>query len=222
MARSDASQELAVIGLGQFGISLAQNLVRLGHTVLAIDRDRDLVQDWADDLTQTVALDATDEAALRAVGIDAFDTVVVAIGADFESSVMITMLLKELGVRRVVCKALSQRQKEVLRRVGADEVVQPEYEAGLRLAQRLSAPDLIDRLELGPGMNLTQLRAPASLVGRSLRDLDLTGRFSVSVLLMRGDRLRVVPRADEVVQPDDMLLLLGSDEDIARLESWEG
>jgi trk system potassium uptake protein TrkA len=147
MARSDSSQEYAVIGLGQFGISVAQNLVRLGHTVLAIDRDRDLVQDWADELTQTVALDATDETALRAVGLDAFDTVVVAIGADFESSVMITMLLKELGVRRVVCKALSQRQRAVLERVGADQVVQPEYEAGLRLAQRLSAPDLIDRLD---------------------------------------------------------------------------
>ena len=160
--------EFAIIGLGRFGTSLALSLIEMGHTVLAIDQNRELVQDLADDLGQTVALDATDEAALRSVGVQAFETAVVAIGADFESNILVTALLKELGVKRVVCKALTQRQKTILLKVGADEVVLPEHEAGVRLARRLVAPDLIDQLELGPDSHLVQMHVPDAMVGRTL------------------------------------------------------
>ncbi len=221
MARSGSRQEFAVIGLGRFGTSLATALLTMGHTVLAIDRDRELVQDLVDDLPQVVALDATDDQALRSIGIQSFDTVIVAIGADFENSILTTVLLKELGVRHVVCKALTERQKRILLHVGADQVVLPEHEAGLRLARRLSIPDLIDRLELEPGMSLTQMHVPDALVGRSLRDLNLTGRFQVLVLGIKGDRLRVAPGPDEVLAAGDVLLLLGTDEMIAKLEAWE-
>jgi trk system potassium uptake protein TrkA len=221
MPPNRAPQEFAIIGLGHFGISLATQLVHMGHTVLAIDRDPELVQELADDLTQTVALDATDEAALRAVGVQAFETAVVAIGADFESSILITTLLKELGLPRVICKALTERQKAILLKVGADQVVLPEHEAGVQLARRLVVPDLIDALELEPGYGVAQMSVPEGLVGHTLRDLDLTGRFGVIVLAIKGQRLRVAPRADEVLAAGDVLLALGSDDAIEKLETWE-
>ncbi len=220
MARA-AKEEFAIIGLGQFGASLALTLVGMGHTVLAIDRDRERVQELADDLGQTVALDATDEAALRSVGLPSFDTAVVAIGADFESSILITALLKELGLKRVVCKALTERQRVILLKVGADQVVLPEHEAGVQLARRLAAPDLIDQLDLDPGTSLLQMHVPEAMVGRSLRELDLPGRFGVIVLGIKNQGLRVVPPADAVLQEGDMLLLLGPDGATAKLEVWE-
>ncbi len=127
MARRNSKPDIAVIGLGRFGSSLALTLAASGCKVLGIDRDQTIVQHLADDLTQTVALDATDENALRAIDITAFDTVVVAIGADFESDLMATVALKSLGVRRVICKALTERQKSILLKVGADQVVLPEH-----------------------------------------------------------------------------------------------
>ena len=213
--------EFAIIGLGRFGTSLALSLIEMGHTVLAIDQNRELVQDLADDLGQTVALDATDEAALRSVGVQAFETAVVAIGADFESNILVTALLKELGVKRVVCKALTQRQKTILLKVGADEVVLPEHEAGVRLARRLVAPDLIDQLELGPDSHLVQMHVPDAMVGRTLGALDLTNRLGVIVVAVKGQRLRVAPPADTVLAAGDVLLLLGPEAATARLEAWE-
>lgn len=215
-----AKQEFAIIGLGRFGTSLALTLVDMGNTVLAIDQDAGLVQELADDLGQTVALDATDEAALRSVGIQAFDTVVVAIGADFESNILVTALLKELGVRRVVCKALTERQKTILLKVGADEVVLPEHEAGIRLARRLVAPDLINELELDPNTHLVQMRVPDALIGHTLRELDLPKRFGVMVMGIKNQSMRVVPSADAVLNAGDVLLLLGPAEAAARLETW--
>lgn len=214
-------QEFAIIGLGRFGTSLALTLTAMGHTVLAIDHDPALVQELADDLDQTVALDATDEAALRSVGIQAFETAVVAIGADFESNILVTALLKELGVKRVVCKALTERQKTILMKVGADQVVLPEHEAGIQLARRLVAPDLIDQLELEPGTTVVQMHVPDAMVGRTLRDLDLPNRFGVMVLAIKGQRLRMAPPADTQLGEGDVLLLLGPEAATARLEAWE-
>ncbi|MFN3373900.1 MAG: potassium channel family protein, partial [Chloroflexus sp.] len=140
MARKPSRLEFAVIGLGRFGRSVALNLIERGHTVLGIDRDPNIVQQLADRMTQVVALDSTNEDALRAVDILSFDTVVVAIGSQFEANLMTTVALKQLGVKRVVCKALNERQQYILTRVGADMVVLPEHEAGARLAWQLSEP----------------------------------------------------------------------------------
>jgi trk system potassium uptake protein TrkA len=135
--RNAGPREYAVIGLGRFGSSLTLRLIELGHSVLGIDRNRELVQRLADDLTQTAVLDASDDEALRDIDITAFDAVVVAIGADFESNLMTTTALKALGVSLVICKALSDRQRTILLRVGADRVILPEIEAGQRLADDL-------------------------------------------------------------------------------------
>lgn len=217
MARNN-QPEFAVIGLGRFGSSLALTLAGRGYTVVGIDRDRALVQEFADELTQTVALDATDENALRAIDIASFDTVVVAIGADFESNLMATVALKSLGVRHIVCKALSERQQAILLKVGADRVVLPEYEAGQRLAYSLTMPLLLDQLVLDANHAITELRTPGSFVGRSLRQVDLRGRFAITLLaIKRQEEFLISPSADVIMQEEDLLVVIGSNANLDRL-----
>lgn len=218
MPRHNAKPEVAVIGLGRFGSSLALTLVASGCKVLGIDRERTIVQDLADELTQTVALDATDEDALRAIDITSFDTVVVAIGADFESDLMATVALKSLGVRRVICKALTERQKAILLKVGADQVVLPEHEAGRRLAQSLTMPLLLEQFALGASHMLSELRVPPSFIGQTLRSVDLRGRFGVTLLAVkRADDVIISPSAVLTFAADDLLVIIGANEQIARL-----
>lgn len=215
------SEEYIVIGLGRFGSSLALKLTELGHAVLAVDRSRDLVQAYSDDLTQTAALDATDEDALRAIGVEEFATAIVAIGDDFESNILITVLLKELGVRSVICKALNQRQRAILLRVGADHVVLPEHEAGERLAHQLLMPLLLDRIEIEPGVSISELQCPSRLENRTLRELDLEQRFGISVLAIKGVRTRLLPDPATLLADGDALVVLGPDTAIVRLHEWE-
>ncbi len=205
--------EFAVIGLGRFGTSLALALVESGYSVLGIDQDAELAQRLVDDLTQIVILDATDEDALREVDIASFDTVIVAIGADFESNLLTTVSLKHLGVRYVISKAVTNRQAEILLRVGADEVIQPEQEAGRRLAQQLTVPAVLARLHLGPQHDIVELMTPSSIAGKSLQELDLRRRMGVTVLLIKRDNdLIVSPRADTPLLESDLLVAVGSNE----------
>jgi trk system potassium uptake protein len=218
MPRQSLKQEFAVVGLGRFGTSLARTLVGRGFAVLGIDRDREIVQHLADQITQAVVLDSTDEDALRAVDITSFDTVVVAIGDNFEGNLMTTVALKSVGVRYVVCKATTERQRTILLRVGADRVVLPEHEAGRRLAYVLSGPGVLDQLELAPGYSITEIRVPRSLVGTTLIESNLRHRFGVTVLVVkREDTLTVSPSVNYTFASHDVLVIMGADEDIARL-----
>ncbi len=216
MARRNGSQEFAVIGLGRFGSAVALNLIERGYTVLGIDRDPEIVQKLADRITQIVALDSTNEDALRAVDITSFETVVVAIGTHFENNLMTTVTLKSMGVNRVVCKAVSERQQQILLRVGADQVVLPEHEAGARLAWRLAEPRVLDHLDLGSGFSVAEVGVPNWLVGQSLMTSALRKRFGINVLaIKRGAQMFVTPSADMVFARDDMILVIGSDQSIS-------
>ncbi len=218
MPRRNGKKEFAVIGLGRFGTSLVLTLVSRGYNVLGIDRDPDLVQRLSDHCTQVVALDATDEEALRAVDITSFDTVVVAIGSNFEANLMTTVALKSLGVRTVVCKALTERQRTILERIGADRVVLPEHETGRRLARTLTTPAILDHLELEPGFSITELRVPESMVGHTLIEADLRRNYGITVLAVkRGPALTISPSTSYLFQEGDLLVVIGADESIERL-----
>jgi trk system potassium uptake protein TrkA len=211
-------QEFAVIGLGRFGSSLALTLVNRGFSVLGIDRDRDIVQSLSEQITYAVALDSTNEDALREIDIGSFDSVVVAIGSSFESNIMTTVALKSIGVKRVVCKATTHRQRDILMRVGADQVILPEHDAGRRLANILSGPGVLDQLELAPGYSITELEVPQSMVGSTLLETDVRRRYGVTVLVVkRKDTLMVSPSIDYTFQKGDLLIVIGNDSDIARL-----
>lgn len=216
MARASRQEEFAVIGLGRFGSSVALNLIERGYTVLGIDRSPEIVQTLSDRISQIVALDSTNEDALRAVDITSFDTVVVAIGTHFENNLMTTVTLKGLGVRRVVCKAISERQQQILLRIGADQVVLPEHEAGARLAWRLAEPRVLEHLDLGSGFSVAEIHVPEWLVGQSLMMSGLRKRYNINLLaIKRAGQMLVTPPADMLFARGDMMLIIGADNSIS-------
>lgn len=218
MARKkSAVHEFAIIGLGRFGRSVAQHLEAHGYTVLGIDLSPQIVQNFAGQITQAVALDSTNEEALKMVDITSFDTVVVAIGTDFEANLLTTVALKNLGIRRVITKALNKRQEEILLRVGADRVIRPEYDAGQRLAEELITPAMLEKLHLGADHSVLELVAPKSLLWQTLAQTNIRSRYGVTVLVIkRSEKLLVSPPADCILQEGDILVVLGSNKDISR------
>ena len=217
MAQLEHHQEFAIIGLGRFGASLALRLEELGHNVMAIDSDPVLVQNIADRVTHAATLDATNEDALHIAGITSFDTVIVAIGTDFEANLLTTASLKNLGVKNIICKTQSNRQRDILLRIGADRVVQPEQNSAARLAEEMSTPTMLDRIILGPGYSFAEVVLPKRLAYRSLAQCNLRQQHHVTVLLVkRGDDLIIAPPSDIIFQPDDTLVVLGPDESITQ------
>ncbi|MCU0492140.1 MAG: TrkA family potassium uptake protein [Chloroflexaceae bacterium] len=217
MARRNGRHEFAVIGLGRFGASLALALMDRGFNVLGIDRDPAITQRLSDRITRVVSLDSTNEDALRDIDISSFDTVVVAIGQNFECNLETTVALKSLGVRHVVCKALTQRHRHILLKVGADRVVLPEHEAGQRLGRELAEPGVLDHLELGPEFAIIELRVPPWIIGQTLEMAGLRRRFSLTLLAVkRGTELVVSPPSDYVFSKDEILVVIGTSDRISR------
>jgi len=218
MAKHQNKSEFAVIGLGRFGASVAQTLTDRGFTVLGIDRNMRVVQELADEITQTVSLDATDEDALRAVDIAIYRTVIVAIGADFQSKMLTTLALKSVGVKRLICTASNEREKVILLKIGADEVVLPEYDSGRRLALGLAMPTLLDNLPLGRGYSISEVQLPAAFVNKTVRDADVRIAFGLTlVAIKRGEDVLISPSADEIYKQGDQLVVIGKIEDLDRL-----
>ena len=213
-----AGEQVMVIGLGRFGSALARELERLGHQVLAVDRSEQRVNEIASDVTHALQLDAADEEALRAAGAGDFPTAIVSISTDAEPSIFATMVLKRLGVRTVIAKAGSLLHGEILSRVGADRVVFPERETGLRLAHSFNVPNVIDYLDVAPNFGIEKIRPPKSFVGKSLGDLDLKARLGLTpIALRRGQQVFVNPAREERVAEGDELILIGRDEKLDQL-----
>jgi trk system potassium uptake protein len=213
-----AGEQVMVIGLGRFGSALARELERLGHEVMAVDRSEQRVNDIAPDVTHAVQLDASEEDALRAAGAADFNTAIVAISSDAEPSIFATMVLKRLGVRTVISKAGSVLHGEILARVGADRVVFPERETGLRLAHSFNVPNVIDYLDVAPNFGMEKIRPPRSFIGKTLGELDLKGRLGLTpIVLRRAQQVFVNPAREERVAEGDELILIGRDEKLDQL-----
>lgn len=213
-------QEYAIIGLGRFGFNLAIALEEHGHTVMAVDIDPQLVQSIVDQVSHAATLDSTNEEALRAIDIGAFDTVVVAIGQDFEANLLTTVNLKNLGVRRIICKTQTSRQCDILLRLGADKVIQPEQNSARRLAEELSTPAMIDHFNLGQDYSIAEVMLPDSLAWQSLAQINLRNTYRVTVLLIkRGDEVHISPRADTILQKEDILVLFGKNQYINQFST---
>ncbi len=210
--------QVIVIGLGRFGSAAARELHRLGHEVLAIDRDEATVNDIARDVTHAVQLDASDEDALAAMGARDFGAAIVAIGSSAEASIFATMALKKLGVPIVVAKAATMLHGAILERVGADRVVYPEQETGTRVAHSFAIPNIIDYLDIAPQFGIERIRPPRSFVGRSLREIDLQGRLKLTpIALRRGNNVIINPHRDEKIGEGDELILIGRDDNLEQL-----
>lgn len=212
-------KQFAVIGLGRFGSAVAKTLESLGHQVMGIDRDEALAQSLATTLTHVVQADCTDEETLKSLGLRNLDTVVVAIGDDLQASILICLLLKELGVPNVIAKATTELHGKVLTKIGADRVVFPERDMGMRVAHNLVASNVLDYIELSPDYSIVELNATESMHGKTLRQLALRARFGVNIMAIRtGDVINVSPKAEDAVQPGDILVLIGDNEALRRIE----
>jgi len=212
-------QDYLVIGLGRFGSSLAMTLHEAGHSVLAIDRDADQVQHFASTLPHVAQMDSTNKEALEEIDVPHFDAAIVCIGSDFESNVLTTVLLRQIGVKRVLAKARTRTQREILEKVGADEVVLPEYDAGVHLARRLiSGARVVDFMEISPGTTIVEVEAPDSVVGKKLSESDIRNRYHVTVVaIRRGEEVIAVPHGEEQILAHDILVVLGHHEDCNAL-----
>ncbi|MCM8749302.1 TrkA family potassium uptake protein [Thermomicrobiaceae bacterium CFH 74404] len=211
-------RQIIVIGVGRFGSAVAMELERLGHEVLAIDRSSRAIEAVADYVTHAVTADVTDLETLRELGAQDFDAAVVAIGTDERSSIMATVLLKKLGVKFVLAKAQNALHGDILSMVGADRVVYPERETGIRVAHSLTMPLAKDYFDVGPGYGLAKVFVDSRLVGKTLEELDLRGRFGVTPLfLRRGEQVIMNPHREERLRLGDELTVAGRDEQLEQL-----
>ncbi|RMH65447.1 MAG: TrkA family potassium uptake protein [Bacteroidetes bacterium] len=219
------SDAVAVIGLGRFGSRLARRLHEAGREVIALDRDRAAVERIRDSVRHAVVLDATDSEALKSKGVAQAGVAFVAIGEDFEANVLVTVTLRELGVPRIFARARSLRAARVLRAVGAENVVMAEDEAADRWADRLLGPRVLNQIEFHEGHSIVEIPCPAGWAGHSLAELHVRAKFGVHVVAIRTaieaddpSRLRiVVPGPTRELRENDVLIIMGRDEDIARL-----
>jgi trk system potassium uptake protein TrkA len=199
-----------VIGLGRFGREVARQLYKCGCEVLALDVQSELVQQVAADVTHAAVAASRDKEVLRMLGVGDFDCAVVAIGEDLAASVLVTMNLKELGVPYLVCKAHDNVHRRVLEKLGADRVVIPEQENAVRLAKGLSSPNLLDYIELSEEYSIVELPAPASWIGKTLKELNVRAKLGVNILAVRRDgKMDVSPAADFSFQSEDVVVVLG-------------
>lgn len=205
-----------VIGLGRFGTEVARQLCGLGCEVLAVDSQSELVQQISGDVTHAVVADARDKGVLKALGAKEFDCAVVAIGGSLADSVLATMNVKELGVPKVVCKAHDETHRQVLLKLGADQVVIPEQENAGRLARSLSSHNVLDYIELSDDYGIIEVPAPKSWVGKTLKELNVRAKLGLNILAIKCEgQINVSPAADYAISQQDILVVLG---DTAALE----
>lgn len=212
-------KQYVVIGAGRFGSSVAVQLGSLGEEVMVIDRTEESIQALSEKVTHAVQVDATDESALKALGIRNFDVAVVAIGSDIQSSILITLLLKEQGIPYVIAKAQSEHHAKVLYKIGADRVVLPERDMGSRVANSLMSSSFMDMIELAADYSVAEFKPKEKWLNRSLNTLGLTKKYRVSLMaIRRGADIIIAVNPDTLIMPLDTLILVGHNDDLIRLE----
>ena len=226
-------KRFAVIGLGRFGKKLAIALAMSGAEVIAVDKDRNEIEQIRDQVSHAVRLDSTDEEALKAQGIDKVDIAIVGIGqghsgAGFESAILTVVNLKQMGVPQVYARSEDPIAGEVFSKIGASEVIYPEIESAQRWAYKLIAPQIGEKIDFAPGYSLARVKAPASFDNKTVMDLQVRQKYSVNlVAIKRGEHgkgkksekgnIINVPMPNTVIYKDDILMVAGSDADLAKL-----
>lgn len=215
-------KEFAIIGLGRFGMSLACSLTELGHQVLALDLSKEKVQEASEIVSHAIQIDAMDEGALKDVGIRNFETVIVAIGQDIEASILVTMTLKDLGVKNVYTKAMNNRHQKVLEKIGADKVINPERDMAERLAHHLVAHNFLDYIELSSEYGLMEMRPPSNMVGKTLKEINLRKKAGVSIIAIKKEgEIVTAPGGNQLIEKDDVLVAIGSYDNFEKLQEGE-
>lgn len=215
-----SKKQYVVIGLGRFGTSVAETLYNLGNDVLVIDVDEERIQNIANSVTHAVQADATDEVALREVGVSNFDVAIVSIGSDIQASIMATILVKELGAKQVLAKATNAMHAKVLKKIGANKVVFPEKDMGVRVAHGLVFSNILEYIELSPDYSIAEFLCPETWYGKNLEELNIRSNYGINVVaIRRQDEVDVSPTATENIKQGDVIVAIGNIDDLQRLES---
>ena len=216
------SKQFAVIGMGLVGTSLIRTLDSLGHEVLGVDRNEDLIQDSSDELPNVhlVAADATERTVLRDLGLEEFDGAAVTIGeGNVEANVLVTLILKDLGVSLIFSRANDSLHAKVLERVGADHVIQPEKEFGEFLARQMSVPGIQDYLALGQDEALIEIEVPREWIDKTLADLQLHRKKDLTVLAIKGEGQEgTLPQPNTPLQKGDVLVVGGPKKELDKFD----
>lgn len=214
------AKQFLIIGAGRFGASVAKTLYGLGHDVMVVDIDEELVQNISGDVTTAVQADAASEKALHSLAISSYDAVVIAISSDMHSSIMAAILLIEMGARYVVAKAQTDLHGRVLKKLGVNRVVYPEQDMGNKLAHSILAPSIVDLFELSDAYSVVEVNASEEMSGKTLGALDLRARHGVSVIAIRssnGGKINISPAAEDLIEPDDLVIAIGNNKDLKGL-----
>lgn len=212
-------KQFVVIGIGRFGRSVATTLYQLGYEVLAIDNSEKEIQDIANEVTHAVQIDAKDEEALKRLGIRNFDVGIVAIGDDIQSNILVSVMLKEIGVKTVIAKAKDALHGRVLEKIGVDRVIYPERDMGVRVAHNLtSSKDLLDFIELSPQYSIVETFAPQEFFDKTIGKLNLRAKYGVGVIAIKSDEeIIAAPGAEALIKKGDILIMIGSNQAIGNL-----
>ncbi len=218
-SESGMKKQFAVIGMGRFGSSVAKTLYNLGFEVLAIDSSETRVHEVVSVVTHAVQADSTDEEALRSLGIRNFDVVVVAIGQDIQSSILTSLILKDLGVTMLVVKAQNELHGKVLKKIGADKVIFPERDMGQRVAHNLISPNILDHIELSEDYSIVEIKASNHMIGKNLKQLDIRAKFGCNVMgIKTGGKMNIAPQALDLIKENDVLVIVGKNNDLQNFE----
>ena len=212
-------KQIAILGLGRFGRALARTLVEMGHDVMGVDANEAVVEKMAPVLTNCVQADVMDEQTLLSLGVTNFDIVVVGIGnSDMQASIFTTLMLKEMGVEHVVCKLSSNKHARILLKLGADRVVYPERDMGMRFAHSIAQSDVLEFIELSEEYSMMEINAPKYLIGKSLKESDVRSKYNINIVaIKRGKKIMVNPSPDAVLEQGDVLLAIGETKALTKL-----
>ena len=226
------ARQFGVIGLGRFGFSVAKTLSEEGCEVIAIDKREDNVALAADFVTSAIQIDATDEKALRSLGIFNMSTVILCIGSNIQASILTALLLKELGVKEIVAKAINQLHKKALLKIGVDRVILPEIDMGIRLGKSLVRAGVSEQIELSKDHTLMEIVAPQKFIGKTLREANIRAKFGLNVIgikrkmreidnmgsTLEKEAMDINPSADDIIARGDMLVVLGKNKDVEKFK----
>lgn len=213
-------KQFVVFGLGRFGISLATTLAEAGYEVMVVDKSEERIQEISALVTHAVQADAADVDTLRSLGIRNFDVAIVAIGKDIQSSIMTTLLLKEIGIPYVVAKATSEIHERVLRKIGADRIILPEHEMGMRIATNLMSGNIIDYIQLSSEFSIVEIAILPEWGNRTIMDVNFRAKYGINIIaVQRHGKIDISPTPEYILSPDDVLVVVGSTKQLQLLET---
>lgn len=214
-------KQIVIIGLGNFGNFLAEEMYAKGYEVIAIDKNSARVQEAQAHATQAIVADATDVNALHAIGVDQADLVVVCIGSSLSDSILTALNVKDLGVRKIYAKALSESHGRILEKLGISEVFFPEKDLAINIARQISNPNMIDYIPFIEGYTIVELAPPQAFIAKKLKEIDLINKFGVQIIAIKDvitDQVNIIPTGEYMIKDSDVLVLLGQKENIEKLK----